>query len=75
MRCCGFLLGTRSARAYLLVYSLCAVLGAASVRSLVWELADLTNALMALPNLTSLLLLSGEAARLTRAYFAQRQRE
>ena len=75
LRCCGFLLGTRSARAYLLVYSLCAVLGAASVRSLVWELADLTNALMALPNLTSLLLLSGEAARLTRAYFAQRQRE
>ena len=54
---------------------LSAVLGAASVRSLVWELADLTNALMALPNLTSLLLLSGEAARLTRAYFAQRQRE
>ena len=75
LRCCGFLLGTRSARVYLLVYSLCAVLGAASVRSLVWELADLTNALMALPNLTSLLLLSGEAARLTRAYFAQRQRE
>ena len=65
LRCCGFLLGTRSARAYLLVYSLCAVLGAASVRSQVWELADLTNALMALPNLTSLLLLSGEAARLT----------
>lgn len=46
LRCCGFLLGTRSARVYLLVYSLCAVLGAASVRSLVWELADLTNALM-----------------------------
>lgn len=42
---------------------------------MIWEIADLLNALMALPNLISLFLLSGEAARLTRGYFAQRQRE
>ena len=74
-RCCGFLLGGRSARGFMLLYALSAVLGAAGARSMIWEIADLLNALMALPNLISLFLLSGEAARLTRGYFAQRQRE
>lgn len=75
LRCCGFLLGGRSARGFVLLYALSAVLGAAGARSMIWEIADLLNALMALPNLISLFLLSGEAARLTRGYFAQRQRE
>lgn len=75
LRCCEFLLGRRPARACLLLFSLFAIPGALCQRSLIWELADLANALMALPNLLSLLLLSGEAARLTRAYFSQRQRE
>jgi len=59
----------------MLLYALSAVLGAAGARSMIWEIADLLNALMALPNLISLFLLSGEAARLTRGHFAQRQRE
>ena len=36
--------------------------------SLVWNLADGMNALMAIPNLLSLVLLSGVAARETRKY-------
>ena len=75
LRCCQFLLGERSAGAYLLLYSLFAIPGALGSRALVWELADLTNALMAAPNLLSLLLLSGELRRLTRAYFDGRDRD
>lgn len=75
LRCCGFLLGKRSERGFVLLYALSAVLGAAGTRSMIWELADILNALMALPNLISLFLLSGEVSRLTRDYFSQRQRE
>jgi AGCS family alanine or glycine:cation symporter len=39
-----------------------------------WELADILNALMALPNLISLFLLSGEVSRLTREYFARTEK-
>ena len=71
LRCCEFLLGPRARGAYMAIYALCAVMGANGARAAVWELADVLNALMALPNLCSLLLLSSEAARLTRDYFAR----
>ena len=34
-----------------------------------WEISDTLNAMMALPNLIALLLLSGQVARATRDYF------
>ena len=71
LRCCEFLLGPRARGAYMAIYALCAVMGANGARAAVWELADVLNALMALPNLCSLLLLSSEAARLTQDYFAR----
>ena len=37
--------------------------GCISQLELIWELADLANALMAVPNLISLCLLSGEATK------------
>ena len=75
LRCCGFLLGRRAERGYIAVFALCAVLGAVSVRGTVWELADLLNALMALPNLASLLLLSGEVKRLVKVRSRQDGRQ
>lgn len=72
LRCFEFLLGPRVRRVYLPVFALCAVLGAVMELDTVWHIADTLNGLMALPNLTALLLLSPEAARLTRAYFAGR---
>ena len=42
--------------------------GATANLSIVWDLSDVTNALMALPNLVSLLLLSGVIAAETRKY-------
>lgn len=49
LRACGFRFGGRSARGFVLLYALSAVLGAAGARSMIWEIADLLNALMALP--------------------------
>ena len=55
----GFLLGSeRRAGTFRRIFLLCVVLGATWDVGAVWQLADLFNGLMALPNLTALLLLS-----------------
>lgn len=48
---------------YQVIYSLIVFFGATQKLDLVWNLSDITNALMAIPNLICLLLLSGEVAR------------
>ena len=48
-------------------------LGAVVTLDVAWLVADTLNALMAIPNLISLLLLSPVIARLTREYFAAKQ--
>ncbi len=52
--------GSRGALPYRLVFSACVVLGACVRAETVWALADVFNALMALPNLTALLFLREE---------------
>lgn len=56
--------------AYRVVYSLVAYLGATQALNLVWNLSDIANALMAIPNLISLLALSNVIARETDRYQA-----
>ena len=73
-RCAAFLLGERAGSAYQVVFAGAAVLGGVLELEAVWRAADTLSGLMALPNLTALLLLSPEAARLTREYFRQRAR-
>ncbi|MDE5654042.1 MAG: alanine:cation symporter family protein, partial [Clostridia bacterium] len=41
--------------------------------SLVWDMADLFNGLMAIPNLVALLFLGGTITRVTRNYFARQK--
>jgi AGCS family alanine or glycine:cation symporter len=48
---------------YRVVFSLIIYVGATSALDLVWNLSDIANALMAIPNLICLLLLSGEIAK------------
>lgn len=62
-----YLLGSRAAKAYNAVYAAAVFLGCVLDLELVWELSDLANGLMAIPNLISLCLLSGEAMRLLKA--------
>ena len=46
---------------YRIVFSLVVYVGCTQTLSLVWNFSDIANALMAIPNLICMLLLSGEA--------------
>lgn len=61
-RAVEYLGGRRLCMAYRILYIIAVFFGAVFELSLVWNLADLMNALMAIPNLISLILLSGVIA-------------
>ena len=63
-----YLTGTRWMQAYRIVYIIVAFLGCVINLQVVWNLADCMNALMAIPNLVSLILLSGVLVRETKHY-------
>ena len=54
---------------YKLIFTAVCVAGAAGSGALMWDISDTLNGLMAIPNLTALLLLSGTVAALSRDYF------
>ena len=59
----AYLTGGRGLLPYRLLYALAAWWGASESLEVVWGLSDIFNALMAVPNLLSLLLLSGAVSR------------
>lgn len=63
-----YLSGKRWMLCYRGVFIVCAFFGAITQLAVVWNFADLTNALMALPNIVSLICLSGVAAAETKKY-------
>lgn len=73
-RSARFLFGERAVMPYRVVYTLLIVVGASGPLQFVWNLADITNLLMALPNLLSLLLLAGLVRRLSDDYFSREQK-
>ncbi len=72
-RCAFFLFGERAVLPYRVVYTLLVVIGAAVPLKLVWNIADVTNILMALPNLLGLVLLAGLVKKLKDEYFSRPQ--
>ena len=70
--CWGYLTGNN--RIVILVYkiafALVCVVGAVGSGTLMWDIADTLNGLMAIPNLIALLLLSGVVAKATKEYFS-----
>jgi AGCS family alanine or glycine:cation symporter len=70
-RSARFLFGEGAVRPYRLLFTFLVMIGAAVPLKLVWNIADVTNILMALPNLLSLALLAGLAQRLKNEYFAR----
>jgi AGCS family alanine or glycine:cation symporter len=74
-RAMEYLAGRRSIVFYRIIYILLAYAGATMSLALVWNLADIMNALMAVPNLVSLLLLSGVMARETQHYLWEKNLE
>ena len=67
-RCITYLLGKRAIRPYQVIYVVVAFLGAIGIGDVVWTISDITNALMAVPNIIMVLLLSGLIARETKHY-------
>jgi AGCS family alanine or glycine:cation symporter len=63
-----YLFGTRYVRYYRWLWVVCVMLGSVATVRLVWSFADITNALMAIPNLLSLIVLSGVIAAETKKY-------
>jgi AGCS family alanine or glycine:cation symporter len=65
-RCWQFLVGPRAILPYRVLWSLAVFVGAVTQLDLAWMIADTLNALMAVPNLIALLVLSPVVVRLTR---------
>jgi len=70
-KCVQFLFGIRAITPYRWLWVLAIPIGAMAKLEFVWLVADTLNALMAIPNLIALLLLSPVIFRLTREYFAR----
>jgi len=71
-RCMEFLFGARAVVPYRIAWILALPVGATLNLGFVWLVADTLNAMMALPNLIALLLLSPVVFRLTREHFERR---
>ena len=67
-RCCEYLFGKRGMLPYKILFIAVIVIGPVLSLDLVWTIANILNALMAVPNLIAVLLLSGVIARETRHY-------
>ena len=69
-RAAEYLLGRKAILPYKVLFTAIVVLGPVLALDLVWTIADVLNALMAIPNLVAVLLLSGVIAKETRHYLA-----
>jgi AGCS family alanine or glycine:cation symporter len=68
-RCCSYLFGLWVVPWYRWVYTIFLVIGASIRLETVWCFADITNGLMAIPNLIALIGLSGTTWKITKDYF------
>lgn len=67
-RCLEYLVGSKGQLFYRVVYVAVAAIAPVVALNLVWTIADTLNALMAIPNLIAVLLLSSVVARETKLY-------
>ena len=70
-RCWGYLTNNNKGvnLVYKVIFVVVCVLGATGSGNLMWKISDTLNAMMAIPNLVGLLLLSGTVVKITRDYF------
>ncbi len=72
-RCVEYLFGIVAVPFYKAIFLLALLVGAVVKLEVVWNFADLTNALMALPNLLALILLSDVVRKRTEDYFQKKK--
>lgn len=70
-RCIEYLFGVKAIWPYRVLWIIAIPVGATSNLGLIWLIADTLNAMMALPNLIALALLSPVVFRLTREHFSR----
>lgn len=70
-RCWGYLSNDNRMvnLAYKVIFILVCIVGATGSGTLMWDIADTLNGMMAIPNLVALLALSGVVAKITKDYF------
>ncbi len=73
-RSVDYLFGKRGIKIYRWIYILLIPVGAAMKVSLMWTIADITNGLMAFPNLVALIFLSPIVAKMMKDYFSREQK-
>jgi len=64
-----FMFGEKAVLPYRIIYTLLIIIGAIVPLQLVWNIADVTNILMAIPNLIALILLSALVKKMKNEYF------
>ena len=74
-RCWGYLSNNNKVVniGYKIIFTLFSIVGAVGSGTLMWDIADTLNGLMAIPNLIALLALSGVVAAITKEYFADKK--
>jgi AGCS family alanine or glycine:cation symporter len=70
-KCVQYLFGVKAIVPFRILWIIAVPIGATSSLSFVWLLADTLNAMMAVPNLIALALLSPVVFKLTKEYFAK----
>ncbi len=71
MKACEYLFGRKGCAVYQIFYISAVFLGAVTTPRLIWQVSDIFNALMMLPNLIGVLALSGKVRTLTNEYVVQ----
>lgn len=72
-KCVEYLFGVKAIIPFRVLWVIAVPIGAVAKLSFIWLVADTLNALMAIPNLIALLLLSPMVFKLTREYFADQE--
>ena len=73
-RCAQYLFGTRAVIWYRIICVCLVVVGAVGGLRLIWDIADVLNAMMAVPNLIGLIALSGVVVKYTHDYLRRLHR-
>ncbi len=70
-RTCEYLLGQKASTPYKVIYCLVVLAGAVVDLSVVWDISDTLNGLMAIPNLIAVILLAPVTVKLAKEYFGK----
>ena len=74
-RCVQYLFGSKGVRVFRVVFIIVVVVGCVAPLSVVWDVADTFNGLMAIPNFIGLFALSGVVAAETKKYFEKQNKK